>query len=424
MVVQRPLILIGLVVLASGFAVACGSEFRNPCGSEGATTFRGAVAVPGDSCGECGVGVLVCGTEGNELQCVGSESLNACGGCGPLDAAPGDACGLCGRWACESADTLACEESTNVCGGCRAIEGCASDDECRDVEVCSCTGPDTAECIRADRNACGGFSTLDNQPGAICGPCGIGRFVCEGSDETACRGASDGDCACVDGITVVGSGCGSCGGSVWQCVDADLSCSEVHNACGGCAELPAELGEACRGGTWSCVGTEAMACTSFDANACGGTETLPAIPGQPCSDLPCGVSRWVCAGENHLRCVGGTPANACNGCGPLPARPGDGCGPQARWLCDGGSLRCAPVKDPECGDGHLDGGEDCDLGPDNGAPGRRCTTDCQRDGDGDGTPDIVDCDANDPDVHQNAIRDSGGHHRSELRPNGALLPGH
>lgn len=51
--------------------------------------------------------------------------LNACGGCGALDGEPGDVCGPCqsGQLVCDDTDKLVCEgDSTNECGGCQTLD--------------------------------------------------------------------------------------------------------------------------------------------------------------------------------------------------------------------------------------------------------------------------------------------------------------
>lgn len=37
-----------------------------------------------------------------------------------------------------------------------------------------------------EQNACGGFSVLEIEPNAACGPCGLGRGECQGSDSSRC----------------------------------------------------------------------------------------------------------------------------------------------------------------------------------------------------------------------------------------------
>jgi len=47
-------------------------------------------------------------------------------------------------------------------------------------------GDTTVSCPSA--NACGGCSALSQDPGTRCGQCGVGQFVCDGSDTVICQG--------------------------------------------------------------------------------------------------------------------------------------------------------------------------------------------------------------------------------------------
>jgi len=95
----------------------------NACGGAGPLQFAGTAAMPGQPCGPCGDGALACGSL-DVLVCVGASAAsecrdaqprNACGGTQPLSymqsaATPGQECGPCqdGVLLCASPDTLAC----------------------------------------------------------------------------------------------------------------------------------------------------------------------------------------------------------------------------------------------------------------------------------------------------------------------------
>jgi hypothetical protein len=113
------------------------------------------------------------------------------------------------------------------------------------------------------RNLCGGITPLDVEPGAPCGPCGDGRWLC----------ATDDTLACVDPVGT--------------------------NACGGCGSLPAIPGDACDGGVLGCDEDSTLACVDR-VNACGGVAVLEAPPGRPCGT--CNAGTFACDTPNSVRC--------------------------------------------------------------------------------------------------------------------------
>lgn len=102
----------------------------NRCGGYATLEYAGSPATPGDSCGACSDGTLVC-IGSDSVACAGATSApcptppvdagpNECGGYGPLtfqssDAAVGDPCGSCGRINCASTTSFACTEPS-LCG--------------------------------------------------------------------------------------------------------------------------------------------------------------------------------------------------------------------------------------------------------------------------------------------------------------------
>ena len=66
-------------------------------------------ASPGDGCGTCGYGTLVC--DGDGLTCEGDPGdgiLNACGGCSALDGLPNESCGGGDIWVCDGTEAVFC----------------------------------------------------------------------------------------------------------------------------------------------------------------------------------------------------------------------------------------------------------------------------------------------------------------------------
>ncbi|TVR03484.1 MAG: hypothetical protein EA398_05010 [Deltaproteobacteria bacterium] len=109
---------------------ATGTEPLNACGGTQLLVHAGREASPGESCGPCEDGELVCGGP-DLLECDGAGDLNTCGGCAPLDEEPGDPCGPCAAWFCDGVDEVTCEpallgpECEDISGECEALR-CAS----------------------------------------------------------------------------------------------------------------------------------------------------------------------------------------------------------------------------------------------------------------------------------------------------------
>jgi len=132
--------------------------------------------------------------------------------------------------------TLACaeQEQTAACSGvgCSiaridaglSTESCtAESEETREGQPCLCGG--VYRCVSGqivcqggrEPNQCGGCGRLSNQPGAVCGACQDGLWVCAGDDSLRCHGATpDNPCGgCEPSEGVMGEECGLCG--VWAC---------------------------------------------------------------------------------------------------------------------------------------------------------------------------------------------------------------
>lgn len=104
----------------------------NACGGQGALAYDGGAGTPGASCGPCSDGVVVCASP-TLLACAGPRPAsecgtppppNACGGTTPLTYqnqlhAPGDPCGSCseGTLICASPNLLYCDGANPYCDG-------------------------------------------------------------------------------------------------------------------------------------------------------------------------------------------------------------------------------------------------------------------------------------------------------------------
>lgn len=325
----------------------------NPCGGEEQLQYDGTVPVePGDECGPCGEGVLVCDGS-DEVTCVGAGSENACGGCGWLEGQPDEPCGPCGEgaWTCTDDGDVECQGATelNSCGGCEQLDetpqtACELSD--RDG-IWQCTGANELTCVDPRGNACGGEGELDARPGDSCGSCNEGVVICEGTESTRCHGAERGANECGGCAPLEGQpddACGQCDGE-WYCGDDEfVVCDDNRNQCGGCLELIEETpGEFCSGGArWMCDGVDHLTCpdgTDEPLNACGGTEDLDARPGEVCGE--CGDGFTVCTTPNEVICHGARDLNECGGCGLLAGQEGESCATGGTWECtEEGTMRC------------------------------------------------------------------------------------
>lgn len=221
-------------------------------------------------------------------------------------------CGECG-FTCEAdrAET-ACTE-----GVCEIV---ACDGDWADCDLDPVNGCET-DLLAVDR--CGSCAELEGTPGDMCGTCGTGVWVCDGTESTVCVG--------------------------------DLG-EDALNACGGCGPLDGTPGEPCAAGcdgaVWTCGDDGALTCARdgdpVEFNACGGCAPLDNEPDTPCG--PCGIDTWVCDEDGGTVCDGETFANACGGCGALDDAPDAPCG-----YCDRGTFVCDGADGTVCEGGEDDG---------------------------------------------------------------------
>ncbi|MCB9520900.1 MAG: SUMF1/EgtB/PvdO family nonheme iron enzyme [Myxococcales bacterium] len=358
---------------AGADTVVCALPERNACGSFGELLFDGVDAAPGDACeAACGVGRLLCDPSTGGLFCDGPEA-NECGSCEPLSGTPGTACGCggAGRWVCDGAEVECVGGDTNACGGCAGLAvrpGAA----CVDGGLRICVSVDATACVAlgAGSNFCGGEVALESLPGGSCGACESGTFACLGPDQVGCDG--DGGAAafnacggCERLIGVQGDPCGVCGGGTLVCSGANaLVCdgdpgAAARNACGGCGELSATPDTPCgECATWRCVGAGVQCAADPRAEGCGQARVT-------CDELGCAAERRACTEATT------TTDASCGACLEGAA--------EVDGVC---------VDGPYCGDGELNGVEECDgavpvdvscatLGFTSGTPA--CTTGCTLD---------------------------------------------
>lgn len=377
----------GTYVCTSTESVSCTAGDLNACGGTSTLTYDGSAASPGDRCGRRNEGNLVCdGTDA--LTCTVEDGPNACGGDVVLAGEPGDlcvrptACGdVTGVWNCATEEILgenafdgvvclSTAPDTNACGGCTSL----SDEPgtlCGDDGVFQCTGPDSVECSDAVDpcdggfvNACGGCGALPSTPGDACGTCGTGTLACASRTEVTCIG-DQGDSAI--------NACGGCDPLFFNVIPA-----EPGDGCGTCGE-----------GALECDTINRLVCNDDDVetNVCGGCEELTETPGTSCGT--CGSGTWQCGPGGDLVCAGDLgdgalnecggcgedPFNACGGCAALSNSPGSPCG-----TCQTGTYTCngdgsAVTCEGDEGSAALNECGGCvDFGSDFGAPCGVCDT--------------------------------------------------
>ena len=162
-----------------------------------------------------------------------------------------------------SADVTAC-----VCidGFIRGVDADGDGDGSR-----ACSLAPGLDCDDADpavtHNACGGCAVLPNAIGDDCGNCGT--YACDGTDALACVSKpgplEDPDCRCLAGLIVARDTDGDGQGTRLCEANPGIDCNDgnssvVTNECGGCADLPGAVGEACNEcGVYACNGG-ALAC--------------------------------------------------------------------------------------------------------------------------------------------------------------------
>lgn len=235
--------------------LACvGGTGANVCG--GCLELQGS---PGDICdSEEGIGLRVC-TQRDDLFCLG-VNRNRCGGLrDSLDREqPGDPCGTCdlGSMVCDGRDAVACVEgdaTTNACGGCAALYGAPGEPcgVCGDVWECDPDDPNRVVCLQPDLNQCGGCERLTDVPGSTCtrDDGTAGRVACVGFDEVTCGPPDRNACGGTADLDVtIGESCGECDDGFIRCVSPEQAMcigDRGANACGGCGALPGLPGASC-----------------------------------------------------------------------------------------------------------------------------------------------------------------------------------
>jgi cysteine-rich repeat protein len=285
----------------------------------------------GFACAPCGDGMLQPGEGCDEGHIATVGNLTAgCVDCARTDSwscpAAGAPCELCGDGVIGDGDPFTAFETCDD-GNTDSMDGCSSTCQVEPGYVCngdSCTAASCGdgfvatgeECDDGARMAGDGCSFLCRvEPGYDCsGSAGCRRTLCG-------DGIVEGDEQCDDGVATGGDGCSAdCElEEGWKCEQPGLPCEET-----ACGDGLVEGTEQCDVGGVTC---DPGGCVPLDANGC---------------DVDCQL-------KPNFKC-----------------EPGDTCtGANAATDC------CTPTT---CGDGLIEGTEQCDDGPTAAGPG--CGADC------------------------------------------------
>lgn len=207
---------------------------------------------------------------------------------------------------------------TNACVSRGGFRECEHDANCLTGWLC-----EQGECMRP----CSASAPCSS------GACEAGRCVC---DAAGCPQPCETDDDCSAGICLD-----------YACSPRVTSCSsDQQNACGGCTQLGATLGDACGTcGVTVCSGVDSVACSEAATNLCGGCAALVAAPGDSCGS--CDI--YVCDGVDSLTCQSVVP-NTCGGCSVLAGEPGARCGACGTYGCNGtDAVECNDLAANACG---------------------------------------------------------------------------
>ena len=124
------------------------------------------------------------------VECVELEEPNDCGGETVLPEEPGTDCADGdGSWECDGEENVVCECADGdeiyleIDGDGSCETACSSNAECGDGYQCATT---LGICVEEESNACGGDTTLPEEPGTDCAD-GSGTWNCDGSEDVACE---------------------------------------------------------------------------------------------------------------------------------------------------------------------------------------------------------------------------------------------
>ena len=315
----------------------------------------------GFACALCGDGMLQPGEGCDEGHIAASGNLTAgCADCerttGWSCPAAGAACELCGDGVIGDGDPFTAFETCDD-GNTDSMDGCSSTCQVEpgyvcDGDVCSAASCGDGfvatgeECDDGDRLAGDGCSFLCRvEPG----------FDCSGA--AGCRRTR-----CGDGIVEAEE----------QCDDGGALCT--GGTAGGMACVSEEALATCLGGGGTCAAGGGDGCAA-DCELEDGWKCEQ--PGVPCEETSCGDGLV----EGTEQCdVGGATCDP-GGCMPLDANGCDAdCQLKAGFKCEAGDTCtganpatdcCTPTV---CGDGLIEGTEECDDGPTAAGPG--CGADC------------------------------------------------
>jgi hypothetical protein len=261
------------------------ADAKNACGGDRALIFSNRAVSPGDPCGACATGVLICATPdalvcigGADASCEAGSTTNLCGGRGVLmldgiPAVPGQPCGPCrdGTTICAAPEIVACVGSAGA-GACRDAGGDAAVVDVRPDGGLVDSVVDSAPDFRPTDAADASSPPVDGSPDAVTDDVADGRDVDSTLDSTT-SDATDGDSGSINP-------CGGTGPLTWRGAPA-----EWNGRCGPCNLLrcatPTTL--VCSGQIDCADGGPAERC---DIPTSAYTARGPALPAPPAETAP------------------------------------------------------------------------------------------------------------------------------------------
>ena len=286
----------------------------------------------------------------------GSEDAGA-SDAGTVDAGTVDA-GSEDAGADDSASLCAC-----VNGFIRAVDTDGDGDGTR-----ACSAAPGLDCDDNDplvtHNACGGCTVLPNAIGDDCGDCG--SYACDGPDGVKCVSkpgpVEDPDCRCAAGLIVARDTDGDGAGTRLCEQNPGIDCNDgngslITNECGGCADLPAAVGDACNEcGAYVCYNNGSLGTGSNGTLRCGPAPAAVSTCNDTINRHSCNANgfwsddncEFACYNGNCEACLPGTFRCIYNAAGDTIEACFDSVSYGINWWYASsclipGSLRCDPA---------------------------------------------------------------------------------
>lgn len=355
MIRSKKLATVLCLVGTSAFVVAgvgaCGSDDGGGLGGSGGKAGSDGGGATGGAGGQGGLG----GAGGASQEC-GNGVLEGTEECDDNNLASGDGCENTCDFTCIAGDPKR--------------DNCDDKNPCNGTETCSASHKCETGTPPADGTSCGTgmFCVGGNCVSASCGDGQVqtGEECDDGDvdDTNGCTTACKFTCLSTDPTR-------DCSATGDECAGTDKCNDTTHTCNGGTAKSD---NDPCKGGTGYCA---SGVCTTAQ---CGNSKTEP---GEDCDDGNTDDTDG-CTKACKFTCTAGTQCSDSNTCTldqctsnkcanpPDTSKNGQACtGPSGAGTCNNGS--CQPAL---CGNGTINGSEQCDKGAQNGVAGSGCKANC------------------------------------------------